>query len=186
MRFLRISIICPLPSFFIGEVVLSEYIYLFTFVSCLTDVSLFIWVLSAMFCLSNWYIKQELCRSTSVQTRDDILTFLFWGLWFSCSQILLNYLVFQSFDYDLTWWRFIQKRVVRTKFDIYLFNDNYIAVILLLKYWLQYIYMYISFCPALIVFREIIHVFSQNVFRYFLIPFYLLKRAVLLAFLTIN
>jgi hypothetical protein len=31
------------------------------------------------------------------------------------------YLAFQSFDFDRTWWRLFQKRVVRTKFDIYVF-----------------------------------------------------------------
>ena len=31
------------------------------------------------------------------------------------------YLAFQSFDFDRTWWRLSQKRVVRTKFDIYVF-----------------------------------------------------------------
>ena len=33
----------------------------------------------------------------------------------------LNYLAFQSFDIDRTWWWLFQKRVVRTKFDIYVF-----------------------------------------------------------------
>ena len=33
----------------------------------------------------------------------------------------LNYLAFQSFDFERTWWRLIQTRVVRTKFDIYVF-----------------------------------------------------------------
>jgi hypothetical protein len=31
------------------------------------------------------------------------------------------YLAFQSFDFVRTWWRLFQKRVVRTKFDIYVF-----------------------------------------------------------------
>jgi hypothetical protein len=31
------------------------------------------------------------------------------------------YLAFQSFDYDRTWWKLFQKRVVRTKLDIYVF-----------------------------------------------------------------
>jgi hypothetical protein len=33
----------------------------------------------------------------------------------------LNYLSFQSFDFERTWWRLFQKRVVRTKFNIYVF-----------------------------------------------------------------
>jgi hypothetical protein len=31
------------------------------------------------------------------------------------------YLAFQSFDFVRTWWRLFQKRVVCTKFDIYVF-----------------------------------------------------------------
>ena len=33
----------------------------------------------------------------------------------------LNYLAFKSFDFERTRWRLFQKRVVRTKFDIYIF-----------------------------------------------------------------
>jgi len=33
----------------------------------------------------------------------------------------LNYLTFQSFDFERTWCRLFQKRVVRTKFYIYVF-----------------------------------------------------------------
>jgi hypothetical protein len=33
----------------------------------------------------------------------------------------LIYLAFQSFDFGRTWWRLFQKRVVRTKSDIYVF-----------------------------------------------------------------
>ena len=44
----------------------------------------------------------------------------------------LNYLAFQSFDFERTRWRLFQKRVVRTKFDIYVIifvNKVYIQVI---------------------------------------------------------
>jgi hypothetical protein len=33
----------------------------------------------------------------------------------------LKYLAFQSFDWERTWYRLFKKRVVRTKFDIYVF-----------------------------------------------------------------
>ena len=33
----------------------------------------------------------------------------------------LNYLAFQSFDFECTWWRLFHKRVVCTKLDIYVF-----------------------------------------------------------------
>jgi hypothetical protein len=32
-----------------------------------------------------------------------------------------TYLAFQSFDFERTWWRLFQKRVVHTKFDIFVF-----------------------------------------------------------------
>jgi len=46
--------------------------------------------------------------------------------WFSClggfiAPKSVNYFAFQSFDFERTWWRFFQKRVVRTKFGIYVF-----------------------------------------------------------------
>ena len=78
-----------------------------------------------------------------------------YALWFYCSQILsipympfgfiapscwlshlfgfiaptiLNYLAFQSFDFEHTWWRLFQKRVVRTRFDIYVFIERKILM----------------------------------------------------------
>jgi hypothetical protein len=37
----------------------------------------------------------------------------------------LNYLAFQSFDFEhTTWWRLFQKRVVRTKFDINVYHND--------------------------------------------------------------
>ena len=37
---------------------------------------------------------------------------------------LLNYLAFQSLDFERTWWKLFQKRVVRTKLDIYVFTTR--------------------------------------------------------------
>ena len=39
--------------------------------------------------------------------------------WYTCIQRLLNYLAFQSFDFERTRWKLFQKRVVHTKLDIY-------------------------------------------------------------------
>ena len=33
----------------------------------------------------------------------------------------LDYLAFQYFDFESTWWSLFQKRVMRTKLDIYVF-----------------------------------------------------------------
>ena len=41
------------------------------------------------------------------------------ALWFYCSQRRLNYLSSQSSDFECTWRRVFQKRVMRTKFDIF-------------------------------------------------------------------
>ena len=43
----------------------------------------------------------------------------------------LNYLAFQSFNFERTWWRLFQKCVVRTKLDIYVFMTNTFVQILL-------------------------------------------------------
>jgi hypothetical protein len=37
---------------------------------------------------------------------------------------LSNYLTFKHFDIERTWWRLFQKRVVRSKFDIYVLIAN--------------------------------------------------------------
>jgi hypothetical protein len=50
-------------------------------------------------------------------------TYLFWLFCLDPLVLLLSklliILVFQSFYFKRTWWRLVQKRVVRTKFDIY-------------------------------------------------------------------
>jgi hypothetical protein len=38
----------------------------------------------------------------------------------------LNYLAFQSFAFERTWWRLFLKRAVRTKCDIYVFIEDWI------------------------------------------------------------
>jgi hypothetical protein len=35
--------------------------------------------------------------------------------------IIISHLAFQSFDFERTWWMLLQKRVVRTKFNIYIY-----------------------------------------------------------------
>jgi hypothetical protein len=42
-----------------------------------------------------------------------------------CGLLPLNYLAFQSFDFEHTWWGLFQKCVVHTKFDIYVFFKFY-------------------------------------------------------------
>ena len=43
----------------------------------------------------------------------------------------LNYLAFQSFDIERAWWRLFQKRVVRTKYDIYVFIETMIITFIM-------------------------------------------------------
>jgi hypothetical protein len=53
----------------------------------------------------------------------DLIGFLdfMFSLLFSCSQRPLNYLALKYFGFESTCWRWLQKRVMRTKFDIYVF-----------------------------------------------------------------
>ena len=48
-----------------------------------------------------------------------VFGFSVYAVWFCCCQGFLNYLTFQSFDFERTRWRLSQKRVVRTKLNIY-------------------------------------------------------------------
>jgi hypothetical protein len=51
----------------------------------------------------------------SIQTKYEAFRF-------TCSQNILGYLAFQPFDFERTWLRLFQKRVVRTEFDIYVYS----------------------------------------------------------------
>jgi hypothetical protein len=82
-----------------------------------------LWHILAWSCLdplvSLWHILAWSCLDPLVFLSD-----IFWPdpvltIWVSCSQRLISYLAFQSFDYQFTWWKLFQKRVVRTKLDIY-------------------------------------------------------------------
>jgi hypothetical protein len=44
------------------------------------------------------------------------------ALWFITPKTL-NFLAFQSFDFECTWWRLFEEGVMHTKFDIYSFID---------------------------------------------------------------
>jgi hypothetical protein len=55
--------------------------------------------------LSNWSM-------TNLIKIKSLLYFLF-----------INYLAFQSLDFECTWWRLFQKRVVHTNFDIYEYRN---------------------------------------------------------------
>ena len=59
-------------------------------------------------------------------TSNEIYDGIYFGfqilvLSYSCSQRPLNYLAFQSFDFDRTWRSLLQKHIVCTKLDIYVF-----------------------------------------------------------------
>ena len=49
----------------------------------------------------------------------------------------LDYLAFQSFGFERTWWRLFQKRIVRTKFDIYVFINTFKHVYFPCLFWIH-------------------------------------------------
>ena len=73
-----------------------------------------------------WYIVLSFCnlKDTLVYVTLDDFGDPIKALGFTCSQNLLNYLVFQPFDFERIWWGLFQKRVVRTKLDIYVLLIN--------------------------------------------------------------
>ena len=64
----------------------------------------------------------------------------------SCSWVLLSFLgllvclLLQSFDYECTWWWLLQKQVVCTKLDIFVFSCWYLLLLL--------IYVIMWYCPG--------------------------------------
>jgi len=70
------------------------------------------------------YLKKYIFISVQVienlKLFSPILAILFKPFSFIAPKTL-NYLAFQSFDIERTWWRLFQERVMRTKFDIYVF-----------------------------------------------------------------
>jgi len=54
-----------------------------------------------------------------------------------CILLLLNYLAVKHFTFDRTWWTLFQKRVVRTKFDIYVFYYNHLRNNYFVIFWLS-------------------------------------------------
>jgi hypothetical protein len=69
------------------------------------------------------YFRQKYIPSYYVKIASE---FSSKGILFVCHMQLLlpklfNYLAFQSFNFERTWWKLFQKDVVRTKFDIYVF-----------------------------------------------------------------
>jgi hypothetical protein len=59
----------------------------------------------------------------------QILAILFRFFGFIAPKIF-NYMAFQSFDFERTWWRLFQKYVVGIKFDIYFFVSAFLLVVL--------------------------------------------------------
>jgi hypothetical protein len=48
---------------------------------------------------------------------------------------IVHVMFIQSFDYERTWWRLLQKRVVSTKLDIYVFITITVSILLLVDYY---------------------------------------------------
>jgi hypothetical protein len=72
-------------------------------------------------------LQYNLC---SIQLKR--FTILFRPIWFNCSQDFKLF-DFPIFWFERTWWWLFQKRVVRTKFDIYVFINIYLAILLFIQ-----------------------------------------------------
>ena len=70
---------------------------------------------------SFWLSSSDHFSAISWRKHALTLAFLLRSFGFPAPKRLLSYLAFQSFDFEGTWWRLFQKRVVRTKLDIYVF-----------------------------------------------------------------
>jgi hypothetical protein len=75
-----------------------------------------------------WAYLMKLIQKRTARTKLDIYVYMHWlvtaNIWtveWQTTIFMLNYLVFQPFGCECTWWRLIQKRNVRTKLDIYVY-----------------------------------------------------------------
>ena len=62
--------------------------------------------------------EQDSLCTEGFPTGDDYLALVFM-LFGSFAPTTLNYLALKSFDFERTWWRLFQKRLVSTKFEIH-------------------------------------------------------------------
>jgi hypothetical protein len=91
---------------------------------CLScDISIFNTTNGFIYFWNLQFLNNVIINKTKVLLPQGLIIF-----WLSCLGFIapktLNYLVFQSFDFEHTWWRLFQKRVVRTNFDIYVFMKS--------------------------------------------------------------
>ena len=70
---------------------------------------------------SLWYERRGLASSFSSKNVDMVIKQIGFTNYYWFDPKTLNYLAFKSFDFERTWWRLFQKRIVYTKFDIYVF-----------------------------------------------------------------
>ena len=91
--------------------------------NCLSSFLVHVSVVNFQCCLSHWY-GQFFLSITYPSDIGDLNQFWLVILLSPFGFIApknLNYLAFKSFDFEHTWWSLFQKRVMRTKFDIYIF-----------------------------------------------------------------
>ena len=112
-------------------IIKSKVLSIFSFIcmfcrSLFVLLSFFTWPLCCLF----FDLRILITSLVSSCSSSPLLGIGYW-FWRSCLGLLLcllpkllNYLAFQPPDLERTWWRLFQKRVVRTKFDIYVFIKN--------------------------------------------------------------
>jgi hypothetical protein len=59
-------------------------------------------------------IKTKVLLTSDIGDHSRFCLSCFGSCWLSCSQTLSNYLAFQSFNFERTWWMLFQKRYVHT------------------------------------------------------------------------
>jgi hypothetical protein len=101
-----------------------------SFVKFIT-IEMYMYIFFRWLFLREWIFQSNLASKANPVMRNEpiiislhiyFLLYIQWCRLFGYySKTLLCYLAFQYFDIEHTWWRLFQKRVMRTKFDIYAF-----------------------------------------------------------------
>jgi hypothetical protein len=119
LRILNSSITWTFKSFNADHVIIDKTNFLLYKVG---DISQF-W-LSSLYPLDQLLLKAFVLFLLTIVL--SVLRFTDSDYPFGIFKLFLNYLAFQSVDYERTWWMLFQKGVLRTKFDIYVFYCQYL------------------------------------------------------------
>ena len=139
------------------------YLRLRDFLDLISQISLKLMMLQTLYILTSTCTIATRTDWDSAIRQGDSLNFKCIG---SYIFNLARYLAFQSLDYECTWWKLFQKRVVCTKFDIYVYIK--VAIVNWLN-GMRWLYHRWFVCATAISFRPFYFLYDIYITLYILV-----------------